>query len=347
MAEGILDIFNDDAFSVTNLTDAINELTYTPGHISELGIFTEESVDTTTIAIEKKGNIVIVVPPSPRGGVGTTVAKEKRDLLPLAIPHFEIIDAIMAEEVQGVRAFGRGQQLMTVAQKIAQRQNMHVMSMAVTEEAARLGAVQGIITYADGSQLNLYTQFGVSKIDTINFDLTNATPASGALRRACAAVIRMVANELGGVPFRGLRAQCGDNFFDALLAHKEVRDTYKNWNAAQILRDAYIGPNRSVYGIFEFGGIIWENYRGSDSLDVKINTNHCAIFPEGVPGLFRTVYAPADYEDTVNTMGQRLYNRIYPMENGKGRNFSVQMNALQYCTRPRVLLDGKRAAADA
>src|SRR5690606_15672975 len=105
MAEDLtpmLDIFNDDAFSVTNLTDAINEITFVPGRIGQLGLFQADSVDTTTIAIEKKGDILVLVPPTPRGGPGTTVDKEKRDVRALVIPHFEINDAIYAEEVQNV-----------------------------------------------------------------------------------------------------------------------------------------------------------------------------------------------------------------------------------------------------
>ena len=64
--------------------------------------------------------------------------------------------------------------------------------------------------------------------------------------------------------------------------------------------------------------------------------------PSGVPGLFRTVYAPADYIETVNTPGQRLYGKQWEMQNGKGVNLEFQMNALHYCTRPRVLIPGKR-----
>ncbi len=66
------------------------------------------------------------------------------------------------------------------------------------------------------------------------------------------------------------------------------------------------------------------------------------MFPIGVPGLFRTVYAPADYIETVNTQGQRLYGKQWEMQNGKGVNLEFQMNALQYCTRPRVLIPAKR-----
>lgn len=100
----MLDIFNNEAFSVTSLTDAINELKFKPGRIGEMGLFSVSGVDTTTIAIEKKGEILTLVPPTPRGGPGVTLAKGKRELRKLDVPHFEVNDAVMAEEVQGVRA---------------------------------------------------------------------------------------------------------------------------------------------------------------------------------------------------------------------------------------------------
>jgi hypothetical protein len=340
--DNILDIFNDDAFSTVKLTDAINEVEYAPGRLGEMGLFTETSVDTITVAVETKGNTIIVVPPTPRGGPGTTVGKKGRKLMPLSVPHFEINDAIMAEEVQSVRGFGRGRQLETVGGKIAERQLMHVQSMGVTQEKSRLGAVSGIVVYEDGSHLDLFAAFDVSQINEIAFDL--GSNVDGKLRRTCAGITRTISNELGGIPFRGIHALCGDNFFDDLLANPEFRETYKGWSQAQILREAYIGPNRSTYGIVEFGGIVFENYRGSTGLGVEVPTDKCQLFPVGVPGLFRSVAAPADYVDTVNTMGKRLYNHRYLMANKKGVHFDVQMNTIEYCTRPRVLLKGKRGA---
>ncbi len=346
----MLNLFEGDAFSVIRLTQAINDIKYAPSRLAKLGLFEVESVDVTTIVVEKQGDLLVIVPPSQRGAPGTTIGQDpRRDMRSLIVPHFEVNDSVMAESVQGVRAFGSETQMETVIQKVAQRLAIHVNSFAATEEHARMGAVKGIVTYADSSSLNLFTEFGVVQEAEIDFDLDNATPVDGALRKKCAGVTRQLATILGGVPFTGIHALCGDNFFDDLLAHPEVRETYKGWNAAQILRESYIGPNRDSYGIFEFGGIVWENYRGATIPGAKdgaaqtfIHTDKCHIFPLGVPGLFKTVYAPADYEETVNTIGRRLYGRQYPMPNGKGRHLDSQMNALQYCSRPKVLLRGKR-----
>ena len=263
-----MDIFESDAFAVRRLTQAINEIKFVPGRIGQLGLFETQSVDTTIIQVEKKGDILILVPPTPRGGPGTTVDIAKRDLRPLNVPHFEINDAIYAESIQNVRAFGQEQALETMVGKVAEKQVIHVNSMSATEEYARMGAVKGIVTYADSSTLNLFTEFGVVQESEIDFALTAASPAEGALRNKCASVTRAMQGILDGLPFTGIWAFCGDNFFDALLAHKEVRDSYKGWNQAQILRESYIGPNRMSYGIFEFGGIVWENYRGARRRDL-------------------------------------------------------------------------------
>ena len=338
----MLDIFKNDAFSVAKLTDAVNNLSFQPGRIGELGIFTEENVDTPTIAVEKKGDILVLVPPTPRGGSGNTMDKEKRVLVPLIVPHFEINDSVYAAEVQGVRSFGTETQIETVMSKVAARQQTAKNSLTVTQEYSRIGAVSGIVTYADDSTLNLFTALGVTQEAEVDFDLDNATPVDGVLRRKCTAVVRTLTNNLGGVPFSGVWAFCGDDFFDDLLQHKEVRDTFKNWNEAQILRDGYIGPNKSTYGSFSFGGIVWENYRGNVGSKSFIDTNKCQIFPIGVPGLFKSAYAPADYIETVNTLGKQFYSKQYDMPNGKGVNLDTQMNALEYCARPKVLMKGKR-----
>jgi len=338
----MLDIFKSDPFSVLSLTDAINTPKFVPGRIGQMGLFSNVSVTSTAVGIEQKDGILVLVEPTPRGGPGVTVDKNQRVLRYLAVPHFEIDDAIMAEEVQGIRAFGTESQLETVMGKVDERMLIHGQSMEATQEFSRIGAIKGIITYADSTTLNLFTAFDVTQETEVDFDLDNASPASGALRKKCASVIRLISANLEGVPWTGkARAFCGDTFFDQLIAHPEVRATYNGWTEAQIMREGYIETNGLSYGAFEFGGIIFENYRGSVGATAYINPLKAHIFPEGVPNLFRTALAPADYIETVNTLGKRLYMKQFPMPNDKGIRIEVQMNTLEYCTRPQVLILAK------
>ena len=50
---------------------------------------------------------------------------------------------------------------------------------------------------------------------------------------------------LDGLAFTGVEAIVGDAFFDALIKHPEVRQTYLNYVAAAELRQPYIAPVRS------------------------------------------------------------------------------------------------------
>ena len=339
----MLDIFNSNAFSVVPLTDAINKVKFVPGRIGSLGIFQASSVATTSIAIEEKSGILSLVSPTPRGGIGMTLDKAKRTLRNVGVPHFEINDAIMAEEVQGIRAWGSETAVETVQGKIAERGMIHSQSMAATEEYSRIGAIKGIVTYANSDTLNLFTTFGVSQVAERDWDLDAGSPAAGVVRKTCAAVYRQVADALEGVPFSGVHAFCGDNFFDDLIAHTEVRASYLQQQEASQLRTGYVDNGAGgSYGSFNFGGITFENYRGSVGSTAFIDSNKAHFFPVGVPGLFRTYYAPADYTETVNTLGLRLYAKQYQMQNGKGVHFDVQMNSLNLCTRPGVLLQGRR-----
>jgi Phage major capsid protein E len=339
----MLDIFNNDAFSVTSLTDAINKKKFVPGHIGRLGLFTPSPVSTLSVAIEEKSGLLQLVAPSPRGGAGQTISKAKRTVRNLNIPHFQIDDAIMADEVQGIRSFGTETELETVMEKVYERMALHEDFYAATEEYSRVGALKGIVTYADGTTLNLFTEFGVSVPTEIGWDLAAASPAAGIVRKRCAQLYRQVAGVLDGTPFTGIRAICGDAFFDDLIAHSEVRATYLQQQEASQLRQGYVGAGDSgVFGTFIFGDIIWENYRGSVGGQDFVNTDKAHFFPTGAGNLFKSAYGPADYIETVNTKGKRLYMKQMVMRNEKGIDLESQMNALQYCTRPGVLIGGRR-----
>jgi hypothetical protein len=341
----MLDIFHSDAFSIVSLTDAVNSMQFVPGYIGSSGVFSESSISTTAVAIEEQNGIIRLVPPTPRGAPGVTLDKSKRVMRLLSVPHFEINDAVMAEEVQNVRPFGQETGEDAVMAKVAERMQTAGQSFEATQEYSRVGAVTGVVTYADGSTLNLFTEFGVnggSPPAEIDFNLDAASPAGGILRQQCAAVIRTMAAALGNVPFNGIEAIVGDAFYDALIAHSEVRTTYLNYQAAAELRSGYVQLNSQMFGQFGFGGITWTNYRGMVNSTTFVNTDKAYFFPRGVPGLFRTVFAPADYIETVNTMGRPRYVKQYDMPNGKGVHLDTQMNALNYCTRPAALLRGKR-----
>jgi len=344
----MLDIFNNDAFSLVSLTNALRDIKPRPSRLSDLGLFSARSVNTTTISIERVGDILKLVSPSPRGAPGETRDMPKRNIRAVGIPHFQRDWAVYADEVQNIRAFGTESTMETVMGKVMERIQAETADFDLTTEYSRIGAIQGRVLYKDGTELDLFTLFDAAEPAEIAWDLTDSDPEDGILRRKATAVIRAMRQTLGGVPFASVHAFCGDNFFDDLLQNPEVRETYKGWSEAQILRDSYVGPNRATNPIFNFGGIVWENYgaieASGDGALMGIHTDKVRFIPIGVDQLFQTYYAPADYTETVNTMGTRLYAKQMPMRNGKGIEGEVQMNELHLCTRPNALLRGRRGS---
>lgn len=338
-----LNVFEQDAFGVISLTDSINGLPFVPGLAGQVIDWNERGVTTTTIMIESKNGVLKLLNPTARGGHGETKAKDKGNARALVVPHYQHDDAINADEVQGVRAFGSETDVQSVMGLVNQRLTEAVqLVLDPTLEFQRVGAVKGIILNADGSTLyNLFTEFGVSQIDTIDFNLDGATD-TGAVRGVCGDAVIAAHDELGGLPSSGLLgAFCGKAFMKKLLANIEVRNSYKGTPMAQVLRDGYVLPNgQKMYGAFEFGGIVFMSYRGKNGDAPFVADDSVHLFPLGVPGLFRTVYAPADYIETVNTVGLPRYAKQWMSANGKRIEMESQSNALSYCTRPRVLLQG-------
>lgn len=342
----ILDIFKQDAFSVTTMSDAMKEIKHVPGYISRRGLFSTSSISTLAVAIEKdKAQNLMLVPASPRGGPGSTFGKNKRSMRMLAVPHFEVNDAIYADEVQGVRAFGTENAVESLQSRIADRAAEASQFFGLTEEYHRLKVITtGKLYDSDGNTViyDYATEFSESLPAEIDFSFD--TNVDGKLRNFCTGVHRSMAAALDGLPFSGIEFICGDQFFDDLVANAEVRATYLGWAEAAALRSAIVSGSgqNDTFGEVEFAGIRFINYRGSFNGAPAVNTDKAFGYPIGVPGLFRTIYAPADYIETVNRPGQRLYAKQYEMQNGKGVNLDFQSNALHYVTRPRVLIRAKR-----
>ena len=328
------DTFAPDAFSLQTMTAAIERVPYKPGFVSRRGLFSERGVSTNTVTIEERDGQLRLVQTSNREGPVTPAERKRRRLRSFVIPHLREEDYAMASEVIGVRQFGTAGSLQTVEALRADRAANMADNLDVTLEYHRVGAIQGVVLDADGSVLiDLFTEFGVSQLPEVDFDLDNANPASGALRKKCASVTRSIMNELGAVEPTGVEALCGDGFFDDLIAHPEVRETYK-YQEGKRLREGY------VFDWVDFGGIRWINYRnGGFNL---INTDKCHLYPTGVKDLFITRFGPANYIETVNTMGRPRYAKGVVDKWGKRVDFEAQSNPLNLCTRPRALVKGKR-----
>jgi hypothetical protein len=334
-----LDIFLGSAFSMVALTDAINKMPFVPGRIGQLGLFREQGVSTTAVMIEEREGALTLVETTSRGAPAVQHVPNKRKARSLTVPHVALEDTILADEVQNVRAFGSENQLEGVQAVVNQRLSEMASKMDATLEHLRVGAIKGQILDADGSAViyDLFTEFGVSQHSEIDFDLDNATPAPGAVKKKCHDIRRKIEDELGVVPYDHIHAMCGPDFFDDLITHPEVEKAYERWLDGAFLRQG------QARGSFEYAGILFEEYRGRVGSVDFTDASKAYFFPVGVPGLFRQYNAPADFVETANTIGLPRYaKQAVDQQFARWVMLHVQSNPLPICTRPRVLIRGKR-----
>jgi len=331
----MLDMFRADAFSLTTLTDKINKIPFVPGRLGAMGLFEESGINTLTAQIEEKGGVLYLVPTAPRGGPAAQNLKEGRKVHPLNVVHLPVEDRLMADEIQGIRAFGTESELETIQGKVAEKQATMVQGLEATFEHMRVGAVKGRVMDADGTTVlyDLFDEFGVTEDAPVNFDF-GSTPPLGSIRTAIHQIQRRQEDLLGATPSRGVGALVGSEFMDMLVAEPETRVAYERWREGEMLRDTFA---RRTFG---YAGILFEEYRGKVGSVDFIADSEARFFPLGVPGLFRAVFGPANFIDTVNTVGIPIYSKIVPDPAERWVDVYAQSNPLFYCTRPSVLRQG-------
>ncbi|WP_257286407.1 major capsid protein [Endozoicomonas sp. SESOKO1] len=324
----MLDIFNDNAFSLSSLTATINEMDYKPGRLGELGLFRETGINTTTAVVESINGVLRLLPSTERGAPATQAVGDKRQMRSFIVPHIPYDSTVLAAEVQNVRQFGSEDALQGVQAVINNRLAMMNANHEVTLEFLRMGALKGEILDGDGSTVlyNLFDEFGVTQ-QTHNFAFGTTTTDT---RKQAVAARRLVDDAMGAQPYSGLRAFCGADFFDGLVNHKSTKEAYQRWQQGEALRN---DPN----GTFRYADINWEEYRGSVGGNDFVASNEAYLYPEDAD-IFRTWFAPADFVETVNTIGLPRYAKQKVMDFEKGVIVHTQSNPLPINLKPRAVI---------
>jgi hypothetical protein len=318
------------ALSIESLTADINNLPFTPTRIGDMKLFEEQGIDSTVALVGMNSDKLILVPNVPRGAPSQPKAITPKNAKAFMVPHLPQRSTVMADSLQGARSFGANgsSEPEAAATRITALNVVHRRDLDFTIEYHRLGAIKGTILDADGSTIyDLYTEFGVAQPTQAMVLGTDTTK----VRTNVLAAKRKVETALGGVRPRGFHAFVGSSFMDKLVDHPNVIKAYERWQEGAKLRS----DNRSG---FEFGGVVFEEYEGSYDGSALIAADEGYLFPIGVPGMFITRFAPADYIETVNTRGLPYYSKTHPMDFNKGVMLESQSNPLNLNTRPAAVV---------
>lgn len=325
--------FENPGFSMASLTAAINLLPNRYGRLEQLNLFPAKPTRTRQIIVEEFAGRLNLLPTRAPGSPGTVGERGQRKLRSFVIPHIPHDDVVLPEEVQGLRAFGSETEMEAIGGVMARHLETMRNKHAITLEHLRMGALKGLILDADGSPLvDLFAEFQMTQ-ETVAFELgvggTN-------VKAKCAAVLAEIEENLKGEFMNGVHCLCSPEFFAALTGHGKVEKAFENWqNGAILINDVRSG--------FTFGGITFEEYRGQ-ATDVSGNprrfiaAGEAHAFPLGTVDTFATYFAPADFNETVNTLGQPLYAKQEPRKFDRGTDLHTQSNPLPMCHRPGVLI---------
>lgn len=325
--------FNTPAFSMAALTAAINIIPNRYGRMEALNLFPAKPVRTRQVIVEEQNGVLNLLPTMPPGSPGTVGARGKRKVRSFVIPHIPHDDVVLPEEVQGIRAFGSETEMESVAGVMARHLETMRNKHAITLEHLRMGALKGVILDADGSVIyDLYSEFDITPA-SVPFELGNANTN---VKSKCAEVLGYLEDNLKGEFMTGIHVLCSPEFFNALTGHAKVEKAFTYWQqGAVLINDMRAG--------FTFGGITFEEYRGQ-ATDINgtsrrfIAAGEAHAFPLGTVDTFSTYFAPADFNETANTLGQVLYAKQQPRKFERGTDLHTQANPLPMCHRPGVLV---------
>ncbi len=345
MPTPILNPFEADGFTVYDLTMAINRVSTSWGTLNDSGLFPDTPVTTKNLAIDEQDGVLNLLETREWGAAASVNMTGGRKTRSFEVPHNPLIDAVLPEEVMGVRAFGSGSAVESLASKVVEKMaNMRRKHM-ITMEYRKWGALSGNILDADGTSVitNLFTEF-VKVQKEIDFVL--GTPGTD-IKAKCAELIDHIELNIQGETWaddqeESVRAYASPEFLDKFVAHDEVKRAFDNWNGYS----NRLGSDQRKG--FPFAGILWSRHLGrathiNPTTFVKtvnrfIPADDARAYPLGTSDTFKTFNAPANMNETVNTPGLPFYARSEVRKLGKGMDVYTEANHLPICGRPEVLV---------
>jgi len=304
-----------------------------------------EPLDTTLVRVDVQENNIVVLEARPRGADAAQAEKDTAQAHFFEIPSFPTMDTISPSDLQSIlRANGRELRPEMADEAMNRRMEDKLRpDHEITLEYLRMQALKGVVKDGKGNTLvNLFTRFGISE-KTVAFALgTGGTD----VKAKCASVVSHIRKNLKGETMNGVSALCGPDWFEKLVNHASVKETWQAWEAASEARH----PEREEIGgmwgrTFKFGNIFFREYDAEfplqgGSSESAVAADTCHFFPTGTRNTFRTHFAPANDIRYVNTRAQELYVSIEHLKHGEGIELKAESCPLPLWKRPALLVRG-------
>jgi hypothetical protein len=304
----ILNIFQNDAFSLASMSAAIDQVEYVPQTLIGSGVFNDEPIRTEVVGIESREGEISIVDFSQRGS-----ERESRDkttpakIAYVSTPRLSLTAKIMASELAFLREFGTEDQIKQAQKEISRRQfgpNGLVADIDFTLERMAMGCLNGkILDKAGNIVFDYFTLLG--RVESAGITLNLTALSDGELRAEITQkILRPMKRKAYGARFQYLRAFCGKNAFDKLNKNPEYYATFIAQQQGAELRASYF--EKPVF----FAGVEWLEYIGDNDDVITVDDNEIKFVPWGANDIYSRVMSPGESFSMQNTLGQKLYSSV-------------------------------------
>lgn len=322
-----------DLFTVATLTTAINTLPVPSTVLGDSGLFKKEYTKHLYVVVESINGRLVLVENTDRRDEPKAIDGKKRIRRVFEVPHLPKKDVLHPDDLQ-VASFGESTEIEEQSKVINNKLQYLKNDIEATKEYHRMGAISGLILDADGTTVihNLYTIFDV-KEKTISLDLDNQ---NADVRQNILNAKRHAKKQLGGAVVKDWVCYCSSEMFDKLTSHPSVQKAYTNYQEAS---DRLGGDKRNG---FKFADVTFIEYDveviGSNGKEIRYIPENAGRLVPVADGLFKEVFAPANYNETAGTLGKEIYAKAEERRMGKGWDLEAQSNPLIICTAPSALV---------
>lgn len=335
----ILNVKN--VYDNVELTSAVNIQPYQPRELEVWLPWNVEGVTTrfAFIEVSESGALKLLKEADPMSGRRNTVNREKRKGFTVRIPYFPQYESIMAEMVQGRRAFGSAGEAMTYLTELTKLVNSMKDNNAVMREWIRACALQGKICDDEGEITQDLRQLSGRSPVEHSLDLSNTK--TDVIQEIIEAK-QKIEDKLGayGGMIQGYMLIAGRAIHPRFTRHASVLQAFNLWSstgAVGNLGSAYREDVRAGFPIVTDVNLVSYG-RGKVNDTWFLDPNKALLCPI-LPGLYQTRYAPGTGKDVVNTPGIPEYANIEPLPFNKGDELEMEMAVVSFLERQDAICE--------
>jgi len=341
----------DFPYSSLDLTQEVNRLPNEFGLLNALGVAPIETKASRFVRVDYRNGQIYVLGAEEPGSPGNVGGADSEGGVILQIPHFPHLEKIAVGDLDGLLQVMNG----VVDARSLDRETFRKLDLirknhSITLEYIRLGMLNGLIKDGKGRELyDLYALFGIVKKEV---DFVLGTGGTN-VREKCEEVVDHIQTKLLGETTTGVDAIVDSKFFGKLIAHANVE---KFWINAQNSSEHRSLSRENVGGnwgrVFEFGGVMFREYKGSLPLRASNGTistaknvadNSGTAYPTGTQSMMRTFEAPVYHMDMVNEEpdADTIYVSVEELKHGQGVEMLSQTNRIAINKQPECVVQIK------